>query len=242
MRACATPAPPTRLTPTPNACATPTPPARLTPTPNASAMMTDRPNNARTRSRLKMFAVMLVFILPLVLAFVLYYNADWLAPASASRGTLLQPIRTLPDAFTLDVHNAGLQQTTTQGRELFTRYWTLVKVDNGDCDLACEADLFKLRQLRQSLGRDRQRVKLMYLSPAAPKSAHFHALLSRHPRLTVADWRSPPQLYQQLFADANASVYLLDPLGNIVLYYTAQASAKDILKDVKKLLKVSKIG
>ena len=204
--------------------------------------MTKRPDTTLRQSRLKMIAVMLVFILPLAIATFAYHNADWLAPSSFSHGTLLQPIRTLPDAFMLDVYNESLKPETAPGRELFARRWTLLKLDNGLCDLSCEADLFKMRQLRLSLGRDMQRLNLMYLSDTAPVAAHLPDLFSRHPRLLVSSWHDSPQTYRRLFGDAAASVYLLDPLGNIVLYYTDQASSKDMLKDLKRLLKVSKIG
>lgn len=205
--------------------------------------MVEQPDHALRQSRLKMIGVMLVFALPLFIAMLVYYNPGWFSPPSAPHGFLLQPIRPLPEAFELNAYHAALESSTTvNGRELLTGHWTLLRLDDGRCSLACEADLFKMRQLRLSLGRDRERVRLVYLSSSEPRGAHWPDLLSRHPRLSVTSWSDKEPAYQKLFSDLTGSVYLLDPLGRLVLYYAELASAKDMLEDLKRLLKVSKIG
>lgn len=205
--------------------------------------MLRRPDKALRQSRLKMIAVMLVFALPLFIAWVIYYNPGWFSPSSAPHGSLLQPVRSLPESFQLDVYNAALEPSAMlNGRELLTGRWTLLRLDDGHCGLACEADLFKMRQVRLSLGRDMERLNLVYLSPSAPAGSHLPDMLSRHPRLSVTSWGGEQPVYQRLFSDLIGSVCLLDPLGNVVLHYAERANAKDMLKDLKRLLKVSKIG
>jgi cytochrome oxidase Cu insertion factor (SCO1/SenC/PrrC family) len=66
----------------------------------------------------------------------------------------------------------------------------------------------------------------------------------KHPRLTFVsgDESALAPLMSLLGSDAHDHVYLLDPLGNIVLRYGPEASSKGMLKDVKKLLRNSRIG
>lgn len=205
--------------------------------------MLKKPHNRLRQSRLKMIAVMLVFALPLFIAWIIYYNPGQFSPSSAPHGSLLQPIRSLPESFKLDVYDARLESSVAlDGRELLAGHWTLLRLDDGRCDLACEADLFKMRQVRLSLGRDMERLNLVYLSSLAPTGEHLPDMLSRHPRLSVSSWSSEEEVYQRLFFDLADSVCLLDPLGHVVLCYTQRTNAKDMLKDLKRLLKVSKIG
>lgn len=190
-------------------------------------------------SRLKLLALTAVFLGPLLLATLVYLNPGWFTlPESGSHGELVAPAQPL----------AEFQGVSRQGRrlpgELLTRKWTMLYWNGADCDLKCEAGLFKMRQVRLSLGRDAGRVQLVYFSDEPTAGGSLERLLGRYPRLIAAHSDSGAEnvFAGQLGAYPKGSVYLVDPLGNLMMRYADSAASKGILKDLKRLLRVSKIG
>src|SRR3954466_15091973 len=111
--------------------------------------------------RLKMLLVLAICAAPVIASYVAYYVVR---PASVSSfGTLVEPQRPLPriDATTLDGKRVSLDSLKGQ--------WLLVSVAGGACDALCEKNLYLQRQLRESLGRDKDRVDWIWLvDDAAP--------------------------------------------------------------------------
>lgn len=168
---------------------------------------------------------------PLLLAVSTYYWSWPFSPTSASRGELLMPVETLP-VFAAKTRD-GVPFTAN---EMAGRWWLLV-VGDGRCDLYCAADLFKARQVRLALGRERARVKTAYVNTDDRVEQSLNVVLSRHPTT------------QQIFADTALAdrlgrhgVYIVDPNVNLILYYGHGAAAKDIKRDLRHLLKASRIG
>lgn len=169
---------------------------------------------------------------PLLLAFSSYH---WSWPFSASpdsRGELLSPVEPLP-AFT----------GTTRNGERFTlddmhgRWWLLVAGGADDCDLHCAADLFKVRQVRRAVGRERVRVRTAYVSTARVAGERLAEVMRRHPETRLL--LSADGLAERL---ARHGIYLVDPHGNLVLYYAQGSASKDVRRDLYRLLKASRIG
>jgi cytochrome oxidase Cu insertion factor (SCO1/SenC/PrrC family) len=126
----------------------------------------------------------------------------------------------------------------------FEQQWTLVFIGKNGCDLSCEASLFKVRQMRFLLGRELQRVQYMFLALDEASAKAADALAEAHPRMTRATV-TPAVAEQQARAFGDNPIgnfYLIDPHGNLVRRYDKEAEVEGILKDLHKLLKVSKIG
>ncbi len=195
---------------------------------------------AQTRGRRALIAVFAAFFIPLLLAIVLYANLDIWKPAThVNHGELLLPIQPLA------VLEAKAEDGSLLSPEALMGHWTLIYLAQGDCRLECQAALFKIRQARAMLGRDLVRVKAIYLTLEPPAVATRELLRAEHANMTLAEVLEARRESQ---ADAFGvgvvanQIYLIDPHGNRVLRYDDAATTKGILKDIKRLLKVSQIG
>ena len=186
-------------------------------------------------SRLKLLGLMSAFAGPLLIATVLFWGKNWFEFSSAAHGHLLAPGQTLHQ---VSAHYLVGPAPTP----LLDGRWLLVSYGDGSCNLYCEADLFKMRQSRLVLGRDLARVRTVYLlAPQTSISTELEQILSRHPALSVyaLNAKQPRHTAPDL---SRPGIYIVDPLGNIVIYYEQNARSRALIKDLKHLLKVSKIG
>ena len=189
---------------------------------------------ARALSRVKLLALFAVFAVPLGIAAVVYMDPGKYDPGTTNRGDLIEPVRPMETALLLQANGDGLQ------RDFFMRRWTLLFWNGAQCDLYCEASLFKIRQARLILGRHAARVKTVYLSaPGAGAGGGLSRLQKFHPALQLVRLDRGAAVMSGLAA---GRIYVVDPLGNLMMSYPRDAATRDIVTDMKWLLKVSKIG
>lgn len=222
----------------------------------------NEPVPGRTASRLKLIALALIFVAPLAAAFVFYY---WIqlhgGPAhTTNHGHLLAQSRPLytynskgqPQPISA-LAQAGLQRAAG-GRAnpmLFRKKWTLLYVARGTCAQRCRQRLYDTRQVRAATGQDAYRVKRVLVLIDPQKSDALKAFTDQvHPDLTVLYASSTATALLDFLrpqpdappAGSAGRVYLIDPHGNWLMYYTRQDSASGMLKDLQKLLRISTIG
>ncbi|HID81442.1 MAG TPA: cytochrome oxidase assembly protein [Chromatiales bacterium] len=199
----------------------------------------DEDSDSQQRGRKKLLGIFLAFFGPLALAMFLFANLDlWNPETTGNHGELMQPVRPLSE---LNLQTAGEDKITldeVRGR------WTLVFIGQGECDLLCQTDLFKVRQARASLGRDLVRVQYLYVAMDDAAWNAARKMQTEHPKMMLGKV-APSKIHAQAAAfdvHPEGNVYLLDPNGNLVLRYDDTATTKGIIKDLKRLLRVSKIG
>jgi cytochrome oxidase Cu insertion factor (SCO1/SenC/PrrC family) len=199
------------------------------------------PGQARGRRTLLLIAAL--FLVPLVASFLLYYGADGLGPSGrTNQGELLDPARPLP-ALVLPLADGG---TTSPG--FLEGKWTWAYVGDGRCDPRCRQALYLTRQSRIALNKDLDRVQRVFLVTSGCCDRDF--LRSEHPDLLVVDASGAPAgallapfpVYDGIAPARAGRIYLIDPLGNLLLSYGPKAPDKALLQDLKKLLKLSHIG
>lgn len=184
------------------------------------------------RGRRTLLLLALVFLGPMAVAMVLYYTGfQWRPSSTTEHGVLYQPVRPLPD----------LSMTLLGGGDAqFRGKWTLLYVGPGNCPSDCRAALVTIRQVRRALGRDMDRVQRLFLRTGAGIAAPVSA--GQHPGLGLAQ-TTPGPAWQFLIDESGAGViFLVDPLGNLVMRYPAGSPMKGIYTDLKRLLKISTIG
>lgn len=187
------------------------------------------------RSNLQAWALVLLFFGPLAVAVYLYYDTDWRPGDSNNHGELIVPAVPLP-AVELPVQGGG-----RTGPGFLRDNWSLVYVGRDGCGAPCREALYNGRQMRLALGRLMDRVDRVYLYVGAPPEAEFIA--AEHPDMVVAD-ASGPEAAGLLGALAGQpeGYWLVDPLGNAMMRYPADQAPRGMMDDIKRLLRLSRIG
>ena len=188
----------------------------------------------RTASgRLKMFIVLLVCAAPVVASYLTYFVIR--PEGRTNYSQLIEPLRPIPAALPLaDLQGGAVAAESLKGQ------WLLVVVSGGACDARCEHYLWLQRQLRETLGREKDRVDKLWLidDNAAPRSATLAAIAGatvlRVPRDALAAWLEPaPQLTLE------QNIYIVDPLGNWMMRVPVDPDPAKFKRDVEKLLRAS---
>ena len=187
--------------------------------------------------RIKLLAIVAVFVLPFVGSWLAFYVFE-IKPGSRNYGDLVVPARPL--------QLVELQTTKKHSlSEEFWEKWTFVVIDDGQCKQLCQDNLYYLRQLRIALGRDVDRVQNVLLSTSvfAGEVEHF---LQDYPDLSAVE-SAPLELVGQFHSvDKHTEnppyLYLVDPLGNLMMTYPGNNDPSSILSDMRRLLKVSQVG
>lgn len=186
----------------------------------------------KRRGRIQFLLIAAIFLGPLAIAAWMYFTNSALIPEGrTNHGALLQPIVRLTDALPgseLHVHNEG--------------HWLLLHADAGACDEDCEYALYTLRQTRLMLGKEMDRVVRVFLHGETPPDTVF--LAEQHEGLVALRDDSLSELLDGKRPQGLAAggYYLVDPLGNLVLYFPPDIDPSAMVEDVKRLLKQSRIG
>jgi cytochrome oxidase Cu insertion factor (SCO1/SenC/PrrC family) len=171
-------------------------------------------------------------VAPVAASYVVYYLAP---PARHTNYGELMNAAPLPNARLALADGSAFELNQLRGK------WVLLTVDSARCDEACQRKLITLRQLRLTQGKDMQRVERAWLISDTAALADNVADDYRGTWLVRA---AGSDLLQRLPADGELAgyIYVIDPLGNIVLRYPRDAEPGRMIKDLTRLLKTSGIG
>jgi cytochrome oxidase Cu insertion factor (SCO1/SenC/PrrC family) len=183
-------------------------------------------------SRSKFLLLIGVFVVPVVAAYLAYFG--W-RPAGHSNYGDLTEVTPLQQTAGVAHDGTPLDLAALRGK------WLMVHVGPASCDAACAQQLYLMRQARIAQGKEQTRIERLWV--LTDTRAVAPALLQEHPGLHV--WRPAEASFAEQFPAAQKRVdhiYLVDPLGNLMLRFPAQPDAKRMMKDLKLLLKASQIG
>lgn len=172
------------------------------------------------------------FAAPMLAAWIAYLG--WHPDRHKNYGSLL-PVAPLTDVGGTLLEGTSFKLDALKGK------WLMVYIGEARCDTACVKLLYYLRQSHISLGKDQDRVERIWIltGTATPDPR----LIKAHPGLRV--WRPDHVAFIHQFPVARAgahSLYLVDPLGNLIMRFPENADPKGVIKDMKLLLKASQIG
>jgi hypothetical protein len=200
--------------------------------------MSERDPEHDRRQRRLLVGLAILFFAPIAVSFYLYYGHSTLQPLGrVNRGILIEPPRALPEG------------AIPSGK------WTLLYVGSGECAAICQRKLYETRQVRLALDRDLPRVQRVFVASDPCCDAAF--LKAEHPDLLTlrADAERPLLAVLPTSSSTSTStststsnaprpdrIYVVDPLGNLFMFYEADAPPKGLLEDMKRLLKLSHIG
>lgn len=189
--------------------------------------------------------LVLIFLAPTFVAWVMHNSSEqgWRPEGTTNRGMLVHPARPL-----------DLPTDLKTGELILNDYlrgkWTLLYIGDSDCDDVCNSNLYKMRQVRIAQNENMNRVQRLLLLTGADVSEALAGLLEQeYPKMAVAtmtagqlEQLAPYFLIDDTVMQDAERVYIIDPLGNLMMYYSPDADPSGMLKDLKKLLKFSKIG
>lgn len=175
-------------------------------------------------TRIKLFSLLLLFAVPMVVGWVLFHYHDLFQFKTTNHGMLVHPAVFAKElSFKPSAHNT----------------WQIIYAPAA-CDEQAQNKMFTLHQLHTALGKNQQRVSLTWVTNATCKQdAHdFRKLILNKQQLA----QLKTALSNQKDFTVNDKIYLLDPIGNLFMYYDSSTNPMNILKDIKKVLEVSQIG
>ena len=183
-------------------------------------------------SRSKFLLMLGVFAVPVIAAYLAYFG--WRPAGHANYGDLLK-VTPLQHTAGRTLDGASFDLDALRGK------WVMVHVGAASCDAACAQQLYLMRQTRIAQGKDQSRIERLWV--LTDTGSPDPALLREHPGLRV--WRADDVAFAGQFPAAHspaAHIYLVDPLGNLMLRFPAEVDPKRMMKDLKLLLKASQIG
>ncbi len=171
---------------------------------------------ARTdkKNYLQLSLLILVFVIPVVLSVLLYYYHTHFPFKKLNHGTLLNA--------PVDAHY--LYSAMSDGNE---KKWRVIYVSGEVCDAACRTIDHQLRQIQIALGKDSNRIATILLGNQTKQLEKLKSTLSQQEKKPF---------------EVNNKIYLVDPIGNLFMYYSSTTNPMDVLKDLKRVLEVSQIG
>ena len=187
------------------------------------------------RGRVRMLLVLLVCAAPVIASYVTYFVIR--PEGRTNYGTLILPTRGLPALSLRTLDGAEVPVGTLRGQ------WLLVVVAPSACDPGCQDRLFMQRQLREMLGRERDRLdKVWFITDSAPLAAPLRTAVEAGPAMTalrvdreaLAGWLAPAE--GQALDD---HLYLVDPMGEWMMRMPARAEPARVKRDLERLMRAS---
>jgi len=197
----------------------------------------------RPRSSRELVALLLVFVVPAALALVLYLAGWRPAGRALQHGELSQPARPLPDV------PLRMPDGTAVRLSDWRHHWVFLYAGRLPCDVSCETALDKLHRVWLAQGREAERIRPVFLVLAGAP-AQIQQLAATHTGLVVVsgEGEALEQLGRGLVSrdgsalDGRHRLYIIDPIGNLVMSYPSDADPSGIRQDLARLLRLSQTG
>ncbi len=202
----------------------------------------ETPSSHGGSHRKKLLLVAAIFLAPPILAWIAfhYFSGD-MSSSTSNTGQLVTPARPIVAFAATDADGKAYDEDMLRGR------WSYVMYAR-ECGEACRRQLYLTRQIRASVNKDIGRVQRVLVLGGTVTPALRQLQREEHPDLLVVrvDGENQRRLAALLELDGHRldgqSLYLFDPLGNYMMRYDLGMAPAGMLKDLRKLLKLSRIG
>ena len=182
--------------------------------------------------RIQMLTIAALCLAPFIAALIAYYY--WQPQGGVNYGELI-PAHPLIDPPLRHLDQRAFKLSELKGK------WILLQLDESGCAAACSAKLYNMRQVRLAQGRDMERIERVWLIlDEAPLQTQLMREYDGTRMLRAAG--SPLIAEFPPAGEVRDHIYLIDPLGNLMLRFPKNADPSKIVKDLVRLLKVSRIG
>lgn len=189
----------------------------------------------RSSGQWKLFAILAICVAPVIASYMMYYVVK--PDGRTNYGELLTPQRPLDGLVVRGADGAVAELAALRGK------WLMLTVDSDGCAQACADKLYAIRQVRLTTGKERDRIERVLLMTDATRPSPD--LMQAHEGLEV--FRVDPAGLERWFPvpagqAPKEHIFIVDPLGNVMLRFPRMADPNRMKKDVSKLLRASRIG
>ena len=182
------------------------------------------PDALRT-SRIKLLTLIAIAFVPIFIAYVAYFQFPAMAPSgTTNQGELIWPV---VDGNSIDSRLENLEN------------WALIQPLGADCGEDCRQMMYLSRQVVTGLGKNTDRVQRVLVSSSSLSQELAGHVTEEHKDALVIE-ADTSRL--KGITGLEPVLFLMDPNGNIMMYYSLDKAGKPMLKDLKHLLKISNIG
>ena len=183
--------------------------------------------------RIKMVLLMLVAASPVILSYFTYYVIR--PEGRQNYGELIEPLRPIPaELMGVDAQGQALELTALKNQ------WLFLSVGDSQCDERCQNHLYLQRQIREGLGKEKDRLDWVWLRTGSPELSEMlqlatsQAVVLHMQEHDIASWLEPAPGYE--LAD---HLFVVDPMGNWMMRFPAQADPRQMRRDINRLLRAS---
>jgi cytochrome oxidase Cu insertion factor (SCO1/SenC/PrrC family) len=211
--------------------------------------------------RIALLIITAMFLLPLILAWLMYSGSvDYKPSSTRNLGTLIEPPVAIDWRTTIAADSPEPSDAANgAGPDSLLEHWVVLYPVPVTCDADCRQQVTALRQIHLATGRHQSRLHLALLLDEFSKEETAELLKSIYKKFTLL--RDPENILRGELASVQPSIeglsatgngtpeqelaadgiYLIDPLGNIMMFYAADADPNHIRQDLKRLLTWSKL-
>lgn len=199
------------------------------------------PTEVKKRKNSTLWLMVFLFGLPYLAAFYYYFNSDKINLVQSNYGTIISPARPIPDVDLTKLDNSKFKLSSLKGK------WILFSIGSSSCNQDCIDNIYKVRQLKKAVGQDYKRISKLFFLTDTKNIKSFKRLLKEYSGMDVIipsghDYNKYLANFKYKELDLENSVFIIDPLGNYMMIYPKGSDASKMVKDIERLLKVSKIG
>ncbi|RJF97631.1 SCO family protein [Noviherbaspirillum saxi] len=193
-------------------------------------------NKQRKGGRWKLFAVIAVCASPMIASYLTYYVIK--PEGRTNYGALIDPrAHPMPELGTVTLARTPVSLDSFKGK------WLMLQVADAECQQDCRKRLHDMRQLRLAQGKEMERIERVWL--VTDNKPLETTLMREYDGMQILRVQ-PDKLKAWLPAESNTMladhIYMIDPLGNLMMRFPKDADPNKIKKDLGKLLKASRIG
>jgi cytochrome oxidase Cu insertion factor (SCO1/SenC/PrrC family) len=188
-------------------------------------------------NRFVLWALVAVFALPVVCSWVLILNPGLLPERYSNHGLLIQPPVALPAVTVHRMNGTAFSLAELHGK------WTFLMAVDAACTESCKELVHQLQQIRRATGEDRTHVELLMLYKTDSVTGDL-SVIKKNTGMIVAGLNMPEMeiiatALQQAGVHERPGLVVVDPMGNMVMHYPVAVTGKDILQDIRKLLRAT---
>lgn len=183
-----------------------------------------------------LWLLILVFALPPMAAYFMYYSG-YIPAARSNKGILIKPTE-LPELMLKTIDDKPYTLGTNNGK------WTLFMMAESACDELCKKNIYLMRQVRTSLGKDRNNTERLFVMADTLVSDSMADFLSDYPNMPSVlgspdDIKTLQTFFVSVAGKSVNKIFLVDPEGRVMMHYAQDLQPKDLLSDLKRLILVN---